>query len=89
MLMARGKVEARSRSAGCGRREEGQRGRMVEAIGQAIAAPASSHVGELEHVQLSADVHPLRAHSRVRSCSPPSLQGMGVTMGKVEASKMV
>ena len=27
--------------------------------------------GVLEHVQLSADVHPLCANSRVRSCSPP------------------
>ena len=41
----KGKVEARSRSARCGRREKGQCGRTVEAIEQPITAPASSHFG--------------------------------------------
>jgi hypothetical protein len=53
-------------------------GRTVEAIEQPIAAPASSHFGVLEHLKLSAVLHPLCAHSRVRSCSQPSLlAGMG------------
>jgi hypothetical protein len=62
----KGKVEARSRSARCGRREKGQCGRTVEAIEQPITAPASSHFGVLERVQLPADVHRLSALSRVR-----------------------
>jgi hypothetical protein len=55
----------------CGRREDGQCGRTVEAIEQPIAASACSPFGVLERVQFSSDVHPLCANSRVRSCSPP------------------
>ena len=54
--------------------------RTVEAIEQPIAVPSSSHFGVLERVQLYADMYPLCAHSRVRSCSP-SLQGMGTGGG--------
>jgi hypothetical protein len=74
-------------SAGCGRREDGQCGRSVEDIEQLIASPAFSPFGVLERVHLSADVHPLCAKSRVRSC--PLTTHHCRAWAQVEASKMV
>ena len=54
---------------------------IVEAIEQPIGANASSHYGALERVQLSAEMRPSCAHSRVRSCSLPSLHDMGLGGG--------
>ena len=74
----------------CGRREDGQCGRTVEAIEQPIAASASSPFGVLEGVQFSAGMHPLCANSRVRSCSPLSITHHCKAWAQVEAStKMV
>ena len=64
--------------AGCGRSEEGQYGRTVEAIEQPIAAPASSPVGEPAHTRFVRDVRSRTYGNPSSSCSPGlSTQGLG------------
>ena len=64
--------------AGCGRSEEGQYGRTVEAIEQPIAAPASSPVGEPAHTRFGRDVRSRTYGNPSSSCSPGlSTQGLG------------
>ena len=66
------------RRAGCGRSEEGQYGRTVEAIEQPIAAPASSPVGEPAHTRFVRDVRSRTYGNPSSSCSPGlSTQGLG------------
>ena len=67
-----------SRSAGCGRSEQGQYGRTVEAIEQPIAAPASSPVDEPAHTWFVRDVRSRTYGNPSSSCSPGlSTQGLG------------
>jgi len=69
---------ARLRGAGCGRSEEGQYGRTVEAIEQPIAAPASSPVSEPARTRFVRDVRSRTYGNPSSSCSPGlSTQGLG------------